>query len=163
MLDVVQPMSLQLKVVRTIFTDKSTIGTLFVSGAPIGTNRVASEQQFCYTLEPPKREEKPRCIPVGLYDVTIRMSAKHKRLMPHVEHVPGFEGIEIHTGNYPKDTEGCLLVAETHAPDVSDFIGNSANAFQRLFILIAAAIDKGEQVYITYTEIEGATNEPKTP
>ncbi len=143
MLDVVQPMNLNLRVVRSIFTEKSAVGELFIDG-----------KVFCYTLEPPKREAKPRCIPVGLYDVTVRYSEKHKRLMPHVESVPGFEGIEIHPGNYPKDTEGCLLVGATYAPDIADFIGNSTATFDKLFTVISGSIDGGNKVYITYMEQE---------
>lgn len=97
---------------------------------------------FCYTLEPPKRENiKPRAIPPGTYELTIRFSPKHGRLIPHVENVPGFSEIEIHIGNYPKDTEGCCLVGTTRS---LDFVGGSHGAFDTLFAKMLEASEPGE-------------------
>ena len=35
----------------------------------------------------------------------------------YVDSVPGRSGIAIHTGNYGKDTEGCLLPGESYSYD----------------------------------------------
>ncbi len=56
--------------------------------------------------------------------------------MPHVLNVPGFTGIRIHSGNTDKDTEGCVLVGDTHS---DNFIGNSRKAFARLFPILESA------------------------
>ena len=131
---------MKLLVTRKTFTALSTIGDLSVDGAFFG-----------YTLEPPKRSEKPCCIPLGTYDVTIRYSSKHSRLIPHVENVPGFSEIEIHIGNFPRDTEGCLLIGNV-ASSVPDQILGSKVAFDCLFRLLTEAKEKEEAITITYTE-----------
>lgn len=131
---------MKLLVTRNTFTGLSTVGELAVDGLHFG-----------YTLEPPKRDYKPHCIPLGTYDVTIRWSPKHARLIPHVENVPGFEEIEIHVGNFPKDTEGCLLVGKVKGAK-PDYIGLSRVAFDDLFQRMADAKEAGEDISISYTE-----------
>lgn len=128
---------MNLLVTRDTFTAFSVGGQLLIDG-----------HNF-YTLEPPKRDEKPCAIPCGTYDVSIRWSGKHQRLIPHVEHVPGFEEIEIHVGNFPKDTLACLLVGKTRG---TDFVGGSRLAFDVVFRILSDAKEKGEPITITYTE-----------
>ena len=71
-----------------------------------------------YTLEPagPDTTErgKDRRIPAGLYQVVWHRSAKFNRILPvlHNEQVPKDRYIEIHAGNHPKHTEGCILVGK---------------------------------------------------
>ena len=130
---------MRIEVLRDAFSSKSTGSRISLDGV-----------HECFGLEPPvlDGDVKPRAIPDGTYRVTIRWSQKHKRDVPHVEDVPGFEEIEIHIGNFPNDTKGCLLVGESRG---EDFVGNSAVAFKALFPKIQAAIDRGEVVTITYT------------
>jgi hypothetical protein len=138
------------KVQREFLTSKSTIGRLFLLGA-------GGQADFqCYTLEPVQLHEdvKPRAIPSGTYELTLRNSPKHGRLIPHVENVPGFSEIEMHIGNFPRDTEGCTLVGKTREVDS---IGLSHAAFDALFEkLLAAASEPHEGVqhvgYITYVD-----------
>ena len=107
-------------VTREHVTDKSTTGSMYV------------DQAFqCFTLEPPPRvpPAKPRAIPAGTYPLTLRFSLKHGRVVPHVENVPGFSQIEIHIGNFPKDTLACTLVGLVRGVDS---VGSSASAFEPL-------------------------------
>ncbi len=131
---------MNLLVTRKTFTTLSTIGDLAIDGAFFG-----------HTLEPPKRDQKPCCIPVGTYDVSIRYSQKHVRLIPHVENVPGFSEIEIHVGNFPKDTEGCLLVGNVVNSTPDQILGSKV-AFDCLFRLLTEAKEKDEPITITYME-----------
>ena len=93
---------MKLQVKRTTLTDKSTIGELSIDGS-----------FFCYTLEDTVRAKKipgETAIPTGTYKMSITWSPRFQKMLPELHNVPGFEGIRIHTGNYPRDTEGCLLL-----------------------------------------------------
>jgi hypothetical protein len=113
---------MKLEVRRTEFSPRSTIGRLAIDGQP-----------RCYTLEPVWRSDavKPRAIPYGTFELTIRWSARFKKHVPHIENVPGFTAVEMHVGNRPEDTEACTLVGITKGP-LPDFIGQSVVAFSHL-------------------------------
>lgn len=48
-------------------------------------------------------------IPIGSYRVRLYDSPRHGPETPELVGVPGFQHIQIHSGNGPKDTLGCLL------------------------------------------------------
>lgn len=128
-------MNLQIK--RTNFTDKSTIGELYVN-----------DEFFCYTLEDVVREEKIKnetAIPAGEYEITITYSPRFKRYLPLLNDVPNFSGIRIHPGNTHRDTEGCILVGMTKT---KDFIGNSRTAFNKLYPMLVHASQQGEKILL---------------
>jgi hypothetical protein len=128
-----------LQLTRKWFSDNSTIGELRVNG-----------EFECYTLEDPEREEKipgETAIPGGKYEVIINHSQRFNKDLPLLLNVPQFEGIRIHVGNYPKDTDGCILVGQTRD---TDFIGNSRVAFNELFEKLKAALQT-EEVFIEIT------------
>jgi Family of unknown function (DUF5675) len=132
---------MNLRVERSIFSSFSTIGDLLIEG-----------EHECHTLEPVWLDSdgiKPRAIPEGTYKLSNRFSPKHNRAVPHVENVPGFEEIEIHIGNFPHDTEGCLLVGQITGPH-PDFIGGSGLAFAALWEKLVPTWDRGEEITITY-------------
>lgn len=74
---------------------------------------------FGYTLEDALRftpkEPAKTCIPAGFYKVKVNYSRRFKKLMPLIQHVPGFLGIRIHGGNTPENTSGCPLVAKNRS------------------------------------------------
>jgi len=102
----------------------------------------------CYTEEPPRRAGKPYCIPAGLYQGKMLYSVHFQRLTPHILDVPGFEDIEIHPGNAPRDTHGCTLVGETRG---TDFVGNSVLAFNTLVAQLP------QEFEVEYKDSEGTT------
>lgn len=94
-----------LTLVRTEAIADRTLGRLLANG-----------EHFCHVLEDTLRPRGVKvagvtAIPAGLYRVTLEKSPKFKRIMPTILRVPNFEGIRIHGGNRPEDTEGCPLVA----------------------------------------------------
>lgn len=49
------------------------------------------------------------CIPAGTYPV-IKYDSPNKGMVFLLQNVPNRDSIEIHSGNYKKDTLGCILV-----------------------------------------------------
>lgn len=66
--------------------------------------------------------------------------------VPLLLDIPNRTDIEIHIGNKPEDTTGCILVGRTHPQQ--DFIGESKLAFEELMPKIKQGIKDGD-VFIT--------------
>jgi len=130
---------MKLLLTRTTFTEKSTIGTLSIDGV-----------FFCYTLEDKdrglnqsdniatimlKKVFSVTAIPPGTYYVIVEFSYRFKKLMPLIRDVKGFAGVRIHTGNYPEDTLGCILVSMQYGPDK---LINSKEAYDKLMERLTA-------------------------
>ena len=127
---------------RQTFSDKSSVGTLYVNGL-----------KECHTLEDCDRHleeggEKvygETAIPRNTYKVVITYSNRFKQPMPLLVDVPGFEGIRIHPGNTDQNTEGCILVGVGIG---NDRLYNSRQAYERLFNKLEAAEALGEEITI---------------
>ena len=110
---------INLLLIRDMFTDKSTIGELFVNG-----------ERFCDTLELPWKDNQRSisCIPEGEYPVRIRLpreSATRDYMHLLVKDVKDRDYILFHIGNTAKDTRGCILVGQGSQ---QDFVSNSTLA-----------------------------------
>ena len=117
----------ELTLYRKWYTDKSTIGEL-----------VYKNERIMYTLEDVVREHKiwgETAIPAGVYEIEVTHSPRFKKPLPLIKRVEGFEGVRIHSGNYPEDTHGCPLVGLNKG---KDFIGMSRRAMAILMDLIAS-------------------------
>ncbi len=112
---------MKLKIVRKEFTDKSTIGDLYIDG-----------EFFCYVLEDKDRNLKDTdtlayiklnkvwgvtAIPLGKYKVRLSMSNRFKRILPELVSVKGYEGVRIHRGNTAEDSHGCPIVGLKKGPN----------------------------------------------
>ena len=129
---------MKIEVIRHTFTERSTIGSLYLNG-----------KFECYTLEDVVRvgPKVPgaTAIPEGIYPVQITFSNRFKRDLPLLLNVPNFEGIRIHSGNRDTDTEGCILVGKAKA---ADRISNSVDAFNNLWPQIQTAWFHKEDITI---------------
>lgn len=149
---------MKLRVLRYHTTNDYTLGMLL--------NETDGRHFLAYTLEDEHRKEKvmgETRIPSGTYKITLRTTggfhgrytkkygSMHKGML-WVRDVPGFEYILIHTGNTDEHTAGCLLVGDSS--DERGFIGSSVDAYKRIYPDIAAAIEAGEEVTITYEDYD---------
>ena len=141
---------MKIKVLRDIFTEKSTTGHLHIDGA-----------WQCYTLEDRVRANGSKiygetAIPKGTYEVAMTWSGKFnkkawakptKGLVPEILDVPGYSGVRIHPLNCAKDSLGCIGVGKN---DKKGWISNSTAYYRNLVDnYIVPALDRGERVFIT--------------
>ena len=135
---------MELLLKRIARREKYTIGHLYIDG-----------EYFCDTLEDTdrglsqadglavckrKKIAGVTAIPTGRYRVLTNVVSprfsKFKQYqfcggkLPRIINVPAYEGVLIHIGNYPKDTEGCVLVGRN---TVVGAVMESAATFRKLF------------------------------
>lgn len=129
--------------------DNFTIGQLSVDG-----------DDQCFTLEDKDRHlekvpliqyhevkvQNQTAIPRGRFQIDLRESPHLQETVPWLRDVPGFKWVYIHQGNTDKDTDGCILVGDNWA---DDWVSNSRATFAKLFNKIVAAINRGDEVWIT--------------
>ncbi len=147
---------MELTVVRKIKTPNSTIGDLYINGVKKYVTLEDFDRGLTsdMTLEEIKaiKVKTQTAIPTGRYKLSIYKEGKHGECLL-VNEVPGFSMIEIHVGNYPKDTEGCLLVGML-VPSTKDMISQSTPAVEELNKIVFAEIKAGRDVYITYKQAD---------
>ena len=151
---------MKLQVVRTQFGKDATNGLLFIDGV-----------FECYTLEDQYQAVKvmhETCIPEGTYDIKFRKtggfhakySARYKNAhygMLHIQDVPNFTYILIHTGNTDEHTSGCLIVGETQQDldiNFNGMVGSSAVAYKKMYSKVANQLLQGKEVTIEYSKID---------
>ena len=115
--------TINLLIIRDTFSEKSTIGELFLNG-----------ERMCNTLELPWKDNQKTisCIPEGVYKVrlrTARESASRDYLHLLVEDVPNRKWVLVHRGNSASDSRGCILVG---LGSQQDFVQNSTLAMDLL-------------------------------
>ena len=95
-----------------------------------------------YSLELPLKDGLPgSAIPPGTYKVTTYPSPHFGRLMPLLQGIPGRSEIEIHFGNFPDETRGCILLGKTQT---TDFVGESRAAFDAFWAKAQGPMERGE-------------------
>lgn len=95
---------MKIEVVRTYFNRNYTKGIMLVDN-----------KFFGYTLEPQRKGSSEtsysnRCINTGKYVAVYEYSAKFKQYLIELKNVCNHTEIKIHSGNFRKDTRGCILV-----------------------------------------------------
>lgn len=142
-----------IKIQRMVVSLNSTIGHLSL------------DEFSCNTLEDAPHQVKihgETCIPAGQYQIRLRTQGSkspayakkypdmHKGML-WLQDVPNFEYVYIHIGNFPKDTEGCILVGLGSG---KDSVTGSAAAYEALYPRVADAIERGEDVLIDIVDVE---------
>ena len=132
---------------------------------------------LAYTLEDEQRDVKvwgETRIPAGTYKLKLRKEGGfHTRYLAKygdtfhkgmiwVQDVPGFEWILWHTGNTDEHTAGCLILGNTQTNNriaKDGFIGSSVDAYKFVYPRVAAAIESGLDVEVTYIDYDGDVKE----
>mgnify|MGYP000671042279 CR=1 FL=1 len=158
---------MKLDVIRFQYGKDATNSLLFID-----------DEFEAYGLEDEHRDVKvmhETCIPEGTYKIKLRTvggfhtkyAAKygdfHKGMI-HVQDVPGFEFILLHTGNTDQHTSGCYIIGETQQDldkGKDGFVGNSGTAYKKMYPKVADAILAGEEVTIKYTHIKDLIDLPE--
>ena len=148
-------MELELK---RIFKGTSyTIGNLLIDG-----------KYFCDTLEDTDRnlsssmkledinnikQKSITAIPTGRYKITLSVQSPKfksykqydfcKGYLPRLLNIPGYDGVLIHIGNKPEDTDGCILVGKN---TIKGQVTNSTQTFKELYDKLKQS---KEDIYIT--------------
>jgi len=87
---------------RDLVTPEVTLGRLYIDG-----------RYLCETLEPPENSNRKGldAVPAGEYRCKVSYSPSFKRETVELLGVPNRSKILLHSGNFPKDTRGCIVVA----------------------------------------------------
>jgi len=122
--------------VRTAYFKSGVWGCIYRDNKPV-----------CATLERPfllgdngLTKVNESCVPTGTYKFEIVMRHKgqaNSYLVPELQAVPGRSRIQIHIGNWIKDSLGCILVGTEMSSSGGDcaMILSSGLAFRRLMDL----------------------------
>lgn len=139
---------MEIRVIRQIFNDDCTIGTMTIDGEP---------DFSVFSLEDAYREiegqpvsswkiQNMTAIPKGRYQVDNTYSNHFSKYLPLIENVPGFTGVRIHGGNTSGDTEGCILLGMQHG-DRS--LIRSQEAMQLFIPYLHHALSTGDDCFIS--------------
>jgi len=149
---------MNLHLLRTSWGKESTLGQLYIDHEP-----------ECFTLEDQFQKEKVKGetrIPNGRYKIEFReavtpMTERYRATHTwftyhlHITDVKGFEYVYIHAGNTDDHTDGCVLLGDSLVNNqvkvgkITDgFLGNSVQAYERVYKKVFAALKAGEDVFI---------------
>lgn len=151
---------MEIKVKRKWKKEAHTIGKMYIDGEYIcdtledkdrGLTSNMSVAQICGV-----KVHGETAIPTGRYLVDMKTVSPRfggraqyqfcKGRLPRLCNTPGYQGVLIHCGNTAKDTDGCILVGENKA--VGQVL-NSTTTFRKLYPILKAADERGEQIWIT--------------
>lgn len=125
-----------------------TIGRLEINGEYVCDTLEPTDRGFTSTMSMAKIVNNKvwgkTAIPTGAYTIDYRASPKfHDQRRAYLVGVTGFSGVMIHEGNYPKDTQGCILVGRNN---VKGAVTESRKALGEVNSKIADCQERGEPV-----------------
>ena len=151
---------MEIKVKRIAKKEAYTIGKMYVDGEYVcdtledkdrGLTSMMSVAQICGV-----KVHGETAIPTGRYLVDMKTVSPRfggraqyqfcKGRLPRLCNTPGYQGVLIHIGNKAQDTDGCILVGENKEKGK---VLNSKATFCKLYPILKAADERGEQIWIT--------------
>lgn len=152
-------MEIVFDLMRTFKGKDYTIGKLSVGNRRIcdtmeDTDRGLNNNMSLSQIQKLKISHKT-AIPTGKYPITLdtqspRFKSKKqyafcKGYLPRLIDVPGYNGVLIHIGNTPADTDGCILVGENK---VKGQVINSTATFSKIYNIMKRYVDDGNKIFI---------------
>lgn len=148
--------TMKLKVERIFKGGDYTIGKLYIDGVYFCDTLEDTDRGLTSSMSPSEiakiKVKSETAIPTGTYEVVMNVVSpkysadKYKKQysfcdakLPRLLDVPGYEGILIHIGNYPKDTDGCILVGKN---TVKGAVMDSTNTFTALYAKLKESVGK---------------------
>ena len=131
-----------IEIIRDVFSHDRTFGRMFVDGRYLGETLEDADRRL---EDGGVKVPKETAIPRGKYKLTITFSNRFQKPMPYVHDVPQFEGVRIHAGNEPVNTEGCPLLGNIRT---TTGIANCRGANERLMNLLESCEAAGETVWL---------------
>lgn len=115
---------------------QATINRIYQRDCTIGILNYGVSARAC-TLELPYLDNKQSvsCIPAGYYIAKYRKSPSNGDVI-ELKSVPGRSYIQIHSGNYTSQIEGCILVGDSIVDINKDGILDVANSRETLSKLL---------------------------
>lgn len=142
--------------------DTYTIGVCYINGVRFSETLEDKDRGLDNSMSESVIKSKKiygqTAIPTGTYSIRMDIvSPKYSMKpwyvkncnggkMPRLEKVPGYEGVLIHPGNTPKDTNGCILVGRN---TIKGQVTNSKASFLELYKKMYSAYRKGEKITLT--------------
>jgi hypothetical protein len=114
---------LKIRLTRDVFAPDRTLSTVDLDLPGDGVDWLpfgfALEDVDRHVEDDPTRKVKGRtAIPTGAYAVRLYNSPKHGPDTLELVGVPGYQHAQLHPGNTPDDTEGCLLIGLSRTDDM---------------------------------------------
>lgn len=135
----------QIKIKRRHLRNDCIIGEL---SAQLPFSKSATLPFRCFTLELPWRENRSdrSSIPAGRYGAFVRQDGKRGWRL-QLTGTGRRSNIQIHTGNKPREIEGCILIGMRY---LGSMVLSSKNARNELMARIAGA-GKGPRIVVEIT------------
>jgi hypothetical protein len=159
------PSKTQITLLRFQDDGQTSLGLLYINN-----------KFYCYTLEDTFRKVKipgETRIPSGTYNVDFRreetdLTRTYRQRFPdwfnyhlHIQDVPNFQSIYIHSGGDHTHTEGCILVSDSmNAGKESTFLSNSKNTYKNLYTFLEKHILEGKKIIMTIKDEAWIRNLP---
>lgn len=140
-----------LSVIRDVFQPEATLSRLYLFGELVGF--------VCEDVDRGLHQTDPiehvhaikvhgqTAIPDGRYRLHLYNSPKHGADTIELVAVPGFEHVQVHVGNWPKDTEGCLLPG-TGRDLKQHMVLHSTDLVKQIRDAIVPRLRQGAELYI---------------
>lgn len=149
---------MELTLKRTARRQSYTIGRLTADGAYLCDTLEDADRGLTQDMDPDRiarlKVKGTTAIPAGRYRLTLDVVSPRFKgrswarpyggRVPRLLGVPGFEGVLIHPGNTPADTDGCLLVGRNTAVGR---VTESVATYHKVMALLEARRD--EDIWMT--------------